>query len=331
MNDSHRPTAERRWYHLTPDRFLIGLLAVEGVLLLSERFSWFPFNERKGWTVLIAMATVCVAVLLMVLWLLASLLFRRRFQFSIRSLLVLVVAVAVPCSWLAVQKQQAKRQREVYNVLREFRGIIAYDFRHSSNRKEPDVPAWLMKLFDNDVDFFADLERVCLAAGREFTDAELACVGELTELEFLALGGAGISDGAVEHLRGLTDLEHLSLNRATVSDAGLEHLEGMINLERLFLHGTQVGDAGLEHLAGLSSLQILALGDTEVTDAGLKHLEGLVNLSRLDLEETNVTDAGLQHLKLLTNLETLDLARTQVTDEGVIQLRQALPNVEITR
>ena len=40
------------WYHLTPDRFLLGLFLVVGVLFLSEWFSWLPFNRSKGWTVL---------------------------------------------------------------------------------------------------------------------------------------------------------------------------------------------------------------------------------------------------------------------------------------
>ena len=35
-----------------------------------------------------------------------GLIFRWRFQFSIRSLLVLTVAVAVPCSWLAVEVKE---------------------------------------------------------------------------------------------------------------------------------------------------------------------------------------------------------------------------------
>jgi hypothetical protein len=43
---------KRRWYRLTPDRFFVGLLVVEAVLLLSERFQWFPFQdtaaERSG-------------------------------------------------------------------------------------------------------------------------------------------------------------------------------------------------------------------------------------------------------------------------------------------
>ena len=46
--------SERRWFHVTPDRLILALLPVEGLLWLSERFQWFAFNEHKGWTVLIA-------------------------------------------------------------------------------------------------------------------------------------------------------------------------------------------------------------------------------------------------------------------------------------
>ena len=92
------PACKLRWYRLTPERLLMGLLAVEGLLLLSERFRWFAFNERKGWTVLIAVAAVGLAGLCTLLWFAVALLLRRPFQFSIRSLLVLTVAVAIPCS-----------------------------------------------------------------------------------------------------------------------------------------------------------------------------------------------------------------------------------------
>ena len=101
-----------RWLHFTPDRVVVALLALEGFLWLSERFRWFAFNEHKGWTVLICLATVGMAFLLMFLWFLAALVFRRRFQFSILSLLVLTVVVAIPCSWLATEMKQARKERE---------------------------------------------------------------------------------------------------------------------------------------------------------------------------------------------------------------------------
>ena len=102
-----RPKSGLRRCCLTPDRVLVALLPIEGLLLLSERFRWFAFNEHKGWTVLIAMAVVCLAVVLLLLWFGVSLVLRRRFQFSLRSLMLFVVVVAVACSWFAVKMQQA--------------------------------------------------------------------------------------------------------------------------------------------------------------------------------------------------------------------------------
>jgi hypothetical protein len=69
MATDSSPTADQqpsnpRWFRLTPDRIVVGLLVVEGFLLLSERFHWFSFNAHKGWTVLIAVATVGLTLLL---------------------------------------------------------------------------------------------------------------------------------------------------------------------------------------------------------------------------------------------------------------------------
>ena len=50
--------ARRRWFRITPDHCIVALLALEGFLLLSAWFRWFPFNQHKGWTVLICLATV---------------------------------------------------------------------------------------------------------------------------------------------------------------------------------------------------------------------------------------------------------------------------------
>jgi len=52
------PTCRPRWYRVTPDRFLVGLLAAEVLLLLSERFCWFTFNQHKGCTALMAVAAL---------------------------------------------------------------------------------------------------------------------------------------------------------------------------------------------------------------------------------------------------------------------------------
>jgi WD40 repeat protein len=112
METNSTPTAEEQlsklpWYRPTPGRLLIVLLAVEGVLLLSER--WLP----KHCAVLLAIASVGVTMVLMLLWFVLALCFRWRFQFSIRSLSVATVAVAIPFSWLAVE---VKNMRERWKV-----------------------------------------------------------------------------------------------------------------------------------------------------------------------------------------------------------------------
>ena len=94
-----------RRLHFTPGRFLIGLLAVEVLLWLSERFGWLGWH--KGYAVLTGVAVVGVAMLLMGVWFAVALVLRRRFQFSIRSLLALVVIVAIPCSWLTSEMKKA--------------------------------------------------------------------------------------------------------------------------------------------------------------------------------------------------------------------------------
>ena len=68
MIDSPECKARRRWFRLTPDRVLVAFLALEGFLLFSEHFGWFAFNRHKGYTVLIAVASVGAAILLMLLW-----------------------------------------------------------------------------------------------------------------------------------------------------------------------------------------------------------------------------------------------------------------------
>ena len=145
-----------RWYRLTPERVVLGLLALEGLLLLSERFEWFAFNRHKGWAVLICLATVGAAFVLMFLWFLAALVFRWRFQFSIRSLLVLTVVVAIPCSWFATAREQARKQREAVEQITKAGGIAMYNYRVDSSgrwmpRSIPPGPPWLCKLLGKDL------------------------------------------------------------------------------------------------------------------------------------------------------------------------------------
>ncbi|MGO8690856.1 MAG: hypothetical protein ACLQLG_14635 [Thermoguttaceae bacterium] len=260
------PEAKSRWYRPTPGWLLLVLLAVEVLLPLSERFHWFAFNEHKGWTVLIAVAVVGVAMMLLIDWFLLSAVFHWTFPVSVRSLLLLALAVAVPCGWLGLEMKEARKQGEIAAAIRKAGGRASYRFPP----RAPAVQFWLNWFLG--FDFFADVASV---------DAH----------------GPNFDDAAVEPLKGLPQLDILDLSGTKVSDAGIENLKALTQLRYLFLSHTKVSDAGLKHLEGLSRLETLFLDDTRVGDAGLKDLERLARLSNLGLKHTKVTDEGVRKLR----------------------------------
>lgn len=273
------PSSKLRWFYPTPAHLFIILLIIEGILLLSERFKWFAFSEKKGWTVLIAIASVGVTMVVMLLWFVLALLFRNRFQFSLRLLFVLTAAVAIPFSWLAVEMKWAREQKEAAEALIKLGGQVQYDYRfryESESLVMPttnttlDVPAWLRQVLGDD--FFCDVTYIELAY-KQVTNADL------------------------QHLTALKQLQHLNLWHSTITDTGLEHLEGMNQLQWLGLAGAEITDGGLKRLEVLKQLRWLWLQKNAITDGGLEHLEKLKELKELDLTDTKVTNAGVTRLK----------------------------------
>ena len=230
---------------------------------------------------------------------------RRPYQYSIRTLLVLTLVVAVALSWPAWKLQQARKQHSLLLEIQELGGRV---------EKYGDG-VWLQFFGES----FAPVEELKLS-GTLVTNAHLKRLKTLPMLQSLDLDETQIANEGLRHLKGLTNLKTLGLDRTHVTDAGLEHLGGLTNLQSLDLDETQIANEGLRHLKGLANLRDLFLGHTQVTDAGLEHLGGLANLESLILRDTQVSDTGLEHLKRLTNLNTLFLSDTSITDAGLEHL-----------
>ena len=91
-----------------------------------RRCQWFAFNRHRGWTALVAVEVVAATLLLMVLWFGVSLVLRSPFQFSIRSLLLLALIIAIPSLWLAPERQRARKQRDAVEQLEKAGATVAY-------------------------------------------------------------------------------------------------------------------------------------------------------------------------------------------------------------
>jgi hypothetical protein len=222
---------------------------------------------------LVAVASVGIFLTLMLVWFLLALVFRWRFQYSLLSLLVLMVTVALPFGWLGIETKKAKGQKEAVEWIRKAGGNVLYDCEpdpYSAPGIRTPSPTWLRELFGEDL--FADVA-VVSPFPKDVSDAGLDRLEGLTQLRQLSLDGTEVTDAGLEHCKALTQLQVLNLSLAEASDAGLEHLKGLTQLHQLCLNGTKVSGAGLEYLKRLPRLSKLFLSRIQVTRAGVKKLQ----------------------------------------------------------
>jgi hypothetical protein len=168
---------------------------------------------------LIAIASVLAAMVLMLLWFNFSLFLRWRFQFSIRSLLLLTLAVAVPCSWLAAEMRAAKEQREVVEEIGKLDGNVEYGNVEYDCQQEIDhgvmiygamtaryrlintqsPPEWLRKMLG--LDFFATVIKAYLLNSPFVTDTDLEKLKRLNQLKYVNLNNTKITEEGVNRLQ----------------------------------------------------------------------------------------------------------------------------------
>jgi Leucine Rich repeat len=272
---------------------------------------------------------------------------RRWFQFSLRTLMIFVVIVAIPCAWLGRKIAQKRREREAVASVVKLGGRVFFDYQRDETgsrpagppggtktsaswreKADPAGPAWLRSFLGDD--FFSEVGGVW-ADSSAFTDAHLDGIGHFLYLQDLSLQGSRVTDAGLANVESLRRLKHLYLDNTRIGDDGLAHLSGLSLLERLSLHGTGITDAGLAHLRASTRLRALLLAETRITDSGLVYLRNLSQLETLILWGTDVTDAGLIHLEGLSNLKLIEVTDTRTTRAGVKKLQAILPNCQILR
>jgi hypothetical protein len=270
-----------------------------------------------------------------------------------------VVAIFGTCD-ATVRADEPVAARKALAALRELEPVVKVD------EAKPDKPVVAVHFLPNfgkvtddhlaHLKAFPHLRSVEVANKPFVTDAGLAHLAALDQLEGLVLNGTGVTaEAVVRFLKGrtklhrlhlarvplrdddltalkeLTELRDLSLRGTLVSDKGVEHLKALTKLRRLNLDtkGRQITDAALPHLGGLTDLEYLDLDRTAITDAGMAHLQSFKKLRGLQFAFTSVTDSGLEHLHGLTDLTSVNARGTKVTKAGVDKLKQKLPEVEV--
>ena len=239
---------------------------------------------------------------------------RRWHQFSLKTLLIVMVLSTAGVGWLGVRSQRARQNRarvatsekEIKKAVAAIEGLggtVKTDYENLRPQ------TWLEQQFDDPGD----------------SDDPVG----IKKVTTINLSRSKVTDADLVYLKEMPHLQSLDLSETHVTDAGLANLEGLTALESLDLTYIWLTDAGVKHLRKLTNLKELNLSRSIVSDVGLEHLKEMKNLKRLDLSYTKVTDAGQVHLSHFAKLESLHLYSTGVTGEGEMRLQQALPECEV--
>jgi hypothetical protein len=175
---------------------------------------------------------------------------RRWYQFSLRTLFVITLIVAIPSMLIGRKVEQKRQQLAAVEAIRRLGGYAVFDWEFDDYTGEmhsqPPGPSWLREFLGEN--YFAEVERV-------------------------TLNGVNIKDDDLKSLETLTNLEYLDLMNTSITNNGLLHLKGLTRLKVLLICDTQIDDSGTDIIEGLTTLEWLLVGRSKVSDAGLKRLK----------------------------------------------------------
>jgi len=284
---------------------------------------------------------------------------RQRFQFSLRTVLILIFLISLPLGGFAWRLQRARTQRVNIIALENLGGSVTHraGMDWASDDWYSRCENWAYDCLGKD--FFLDVTvawvkaedrkqaEQALASLRQFPElesliirsdhiriSEVSLLPCLPELRLLAIkGSGGTTDYPPDDLRPLDEAENLYnlvIDKYPMRHETLDVLQKKHRLRRLELSGPHVNDHLLAGLGPLDNLDELTLKQTSITDDGLRHLAGLRQLRILTIENAPIQGRGFAALENLSALRSLDVTSTRFDDEGMPAL-QTFPSLHVLR
>ncbi len=247
------------------------------------------------------------------------------FQFSLRSLLLVITVAALVFSWWAFQWQRLDEEETLLKPLRRHGAQITRDGLSRVSEIEFRRPSGVSNKDLGKLKHFVHLQRLTLM-GSEFTDAALANIEGLNRLEYLSVwlvspDGRELTDEGLSHVGKLTSLRSLKYSAADVSNAGLRYVAQLRSLEELKITCPRATDAGLEVFSELGQLERLSLlWCDRITGTGLEALPRPEILDWLSL--SHVTDEGMKTISRFSGLTLLSIGGPDLTAEGLSYLSE---------
>jgi hypothetical protein len=245
---------------------------------------------------------------------------KRRLQFGLGSLLLLVVASAIGIKgylmWTAERRAVEALQLDDSNV-------------HLISDERPRIEGSIYPYYRIDLgpragfEHLRDLPRVynLNIEARDLTEAEVRILARCVDLRGLHLTKVRGVPAALKATRDFPNLTYLHVSMSDLTDADLKEINPAV--ESLELRQCTISDAGLATLQ-LKNLKTLQVDGELVTDrsiAGLTHCPNLEELYTHGM--TQATDASFETLAALPKLKLVRLYSDELTDAGFERLRKS--------
>ena len=249
--------------HSTLLLIVFGLLVLEALLRIGP-CRLFDVNLRSGQ---IIQVIIGLALLATPYCFAAVRLTRCRFQFSIRSLLVLVVVVALPCSWLAVEMKKAMEQKAAAELIAASDASVSFDIEDVDTDPPQQIPAGQIPTV---------YQILCRPEPRLIPRPPLPepirglFLRLLGESFFCTATAVSVHDSNEGQW---ADLSPNKYEEREVAHAIMIALKGLPELQTLDISGMPADDSDLEYITPLKELRLLCLRGTHVTDAGVAKLQ----------------------------------------------------------
>jgi hypothetical protein len=150
---------------------------------------------------------------------------RRRAQFSLATMFVVVTAF---CVWLAWQVNRAKRQREGVAALRTLGAAVFQVDPAASKRLARDLPKthkWLGAAYVEPLEYVSLRHANALDARPEKIETALKLLKDLSGLRRLNLEGLPLTERNMKQLASLPTLSELDLGYTGVGEPALDRLQ----------------------------------------------------------------------------------------------------------
>ena len=247
---------------------------------------------------------------------------RRWYQYSLRSLLILMLLVSLFMSWFTVKRKRALAQKKAVEAIVAADGIVQYDYEFDKNGDWVKGATgrglqWLRKVVGTD--YFDSVASVQVDS-KEGVEG-LAGLADLKSIE-IDVTGFNASASVDECIKGIPEIEgveELKIKGAHPGSA-FDALGRLKQLKRLRLDYLSSGplpdNRDAPDLSGLRSCKdlrdVAILNCWDLPEKTVASLNILSQLERLDVYRTSLDRFDVAHLSNLTKLRELRI----VTEQG---------------